>query len=131
MGNAEDGGSVLSASAVGSHGSGRHAEVQLHLGDRAAKEPRGSASTSRGSLLTLHCEEAAAAAAAKEEEAAPGRPRPEPGSHRVAARVPAGPASSAPQSRTQGAPRSLGTGSSAGLTPPSATAAAGGVQPPP
>lgn len=33
-------------------------------------------------------------------------PRPEPGSRRVAARVPAGPASSAPQSRTQGAPRS-------------------------
>lgn len=33
-------------------------------------------------------------------------PRPEPGSSRVAARVPAGPASWAPQSRTQGAPRS-------------------------
>lgn len=40
--------------------------MQLHLEDEAVAEPRGSASTSRGSLLTLHCEEAAA-----EEEAAP------------------------------------------------------------
>ncbi|XP_036012043.1 translation initiation factor IF-2-like [Mus musculus] len=36
----------------------------------------------------------------------PAGPRPEPGGRRVAARVPAGPASSAPQSRAQGAPRS-------------------------
>lgn len=59
--------------AAGSLGSGRHAEVRLHLGkEAAAAEPRDSASTSRGSLLTLHREEAAAA----EEEAAPGRPPP-------------------------------------------------------
>ncbi|XP_048214401.1 serine/arginine repetitive matrix protein 2-like [Perognathus longimembris pacificus] len=44
--------------------------MRLHLGDEAAAEPRGSASTSRGSLLTLHREEAAAAAG-KEEEAVP------------------------------------------------------------
>lgn len=57
--------------AAGSLGSGRHAEVRLHLGkEAAAAEPRESASTSRGSLLTLHREEAA------EEEAAPGRPPP-------------------------------------------------------
>lgn len=59
-------GSVLHSSVADSQGSGRHAEVRLHLEDEAAAEPRGSASTSRGSLLTLHCEEAAA-----EEEAAP------------------------------------------------------------
>lgn len=59
--------------AAGSLGSGRHAEVRLHLGKEAAAEPRESASTSRGSLLTLHREEAAAA---EEEEAAPGRPPP-------------------------------------------------------
>lgn len=59
--------------AAGSLGSGRHAEVRLHLGkEAAAAEPRDSASTSRGSLLTLHREEAAA----EEEEAAPGRPPP-------------------------------------------------------
>lgn len=40
--------------------------MRLHLEDEAAAEPRASPSTSRGSLLTLHCEEAAA-----EEEAAP------------------------------------------------------------
>lgn len=57
--------------AAGSLGSGRHAEVRLHLGKEAAAEPRDSASTSRGSLLTLHREEEAA-----EEEAAPGRPPP-------------------------------------------------------
>lgn len=57
---------------AGSPGSGRHAEVRLHLGNEAAAaEPRDSASTSRGSLLTLHREEAAA-----KEEAAPGRPPP-------------------------------------------------------
>lgn len=54
-------------SAARSQGSARHAEVRLHLEDEAAAEPRGSASTSRGSLLTLHCEEAA-----EQEEAAPG-----------------------------------------------------------
>ncbi|XP_032203622.1 transcription initiation factor TFIID subunit 4-like [Mustela erminea] len=64
-GSTENGGSVLCSSAADSRGSGRHAEVRLHLEDEATAEPRGSASTSRGSLLTLHCEEAAA------EEAAP------------------------------------------------------------
>ena len=128
-GNAENGGSVLSPSADGSQDSGRHAEVRLHLEDEVATEPRGSASTSRGSLLTLHCEEAAAAAAA-EEEAAPGRPPPR-------ARLPP---SGRPRPRrtrllSSAEPHTgraaLSTGSSAGLTPPSAKAAAGGVQPPP
>lgn len=65
-GSAEKGGSVLRASEGGSQDSGRHAEVRLHLEDKAAVEPRGSASTSRGSLLTLHCEEAEEEAAAAE-----------------------------------------------------------------
>lgn len=64
-------GLVLGVAAANSHRSGRHAEVRLHLEDEAAAEPRGSASTSQGSPLTLHCEEAAAEKE-EEEEAAPG-----------------------------------------------------------
>ncbi|XDA74333.1 hypothetical protein R6Z07F_004555 [Ovis aries] len=56
------------SSSDGSEDLGRHAEDRLHLEDEVTAQPRGSASTSLGSLLTLHCEEAAAA----EEEAAPG-----------------------------------------------------------
>lgn len=67
-GSAEIEGSVLGSSTGGSEDSGRHAEGRLHLEDEVTAQPRGSASTSLGSLLTLHCEEAAAA----EEEAAPG-----------------------------------------------------------
>lgn len=70
-GKRKERGLVLGVSAANSQGSGRHAEVRLHLEDEAAAEPRGSASTSRGSLLTLHCEEAAEEAAEEEEEAAP------------------------------------------------------------
>lgn len=106
-GKRKERGLVLGVSAANSQGSGRHAEVRLHLEDEAAAEPRGSASTSRGSLLTLHCEEAAEEAAAEEEEAAPSpAPAQSPATAEWPARVPAGPASSAPQSRTLGAPRS-------------------------
>ncbi|XP_029062557.1 uncharacterized protein LOC114886187 [Monodon monoceros] len=114
--------------AGGSQDSERQAEVRLHLEDEVATEPRGSASTSRGSLLTLHCEEAAAPAA--EEEAAPGRPPPrarQPPSGRPRPRRTRLLSSAEPHTGRA----ALSTGSSAGLTPPSAKAAAGGVQPPP
>ncbi|CAD7681354.1 unnamed protein product [Nyctereutes procyonoides] len=83
-GSSENRGSVVRPPAAASRGSGRHAEVRLHLGDGAAAEPRGSASTSRGSLLTLHREEAAAAAAAAEEAA----PSPAPAQSPAAAEWP-------------------------------------------
>lgn len=101
--------------------------MQLHLSDEAAVELKGSASTSRGSLLTLHCEEAAAAV--KEEEAAPGRPPPrarQPPSGRPRPRRTRLLSSAEPHTGRA----ALGTGCFAGLTLPSATAAAGGVQPP-
>lgn len=96
--------------------------MRLHLEEEAAAEPRSSASTSRGSLLTLHCEQAAA-------EAAPG---PAPAQNPAAAEwPPASPQDPPPRLRraahwARRAPHGL----LRGLPQPSAAATAGGGQPP-